>query len=32
MAGFAWNYTTWLHIPAMLLAGWFVLSPPERRR
>ena len=24
MAGFAWNYTTWLNIPALALAGWFV--------
>jgi uncharacterized membrane protein YraQ (UPF0718 family) len=24
MAGFEWNYTTWLNIPALLLAGWFV--------
>jgi uncharacterized membrane protein YraQ (UPF0718 family) len=24
MAGFAWNYTTWLNIPALMLAGWFV--------
>ncbi len=24
MAGFSWNYTTWLNMPALLLAGWFV--------
>jgi uncharacterized membrane protein YraQ (UPF0718 family) len=25
MAGFAWNYTTWLNIPALLVAAWLVL-------
>jgi uncharacterized membrane protein YraQ (UPF0718 family) len=24
MAGFEWNYTTWLNIPALVLAGWFI--------
>ena len=24
MAGFEWNYTTWLNIPALMIAGWFI--------
>ncbi len=31
MAGFDWNYTTWLNIPALLLAGWLIhLHRPAR--
>ena len=28
MAHFAWNYTTWLNIPALLIAGWFYHTRP----